>query len=353
MKKTFISILVFAVFLAGCDKNNNEKPSGSWSNSVFIVNEGPYPTGTGTISAFDRETLEVTNDLFGNANGRPLGNIVQSITVHGDKAFIAVNNANKLEIVNLEDFKSVATINDITNPSYFIGIDEEMGAVSCWDSTVKFISLIDYTVIKSVKVGIGPDEMLLAGDKLFVVNAGGLSLVPDSTVSVVNINDEEVIGRITVGHKPVGIKEDADGNIWILCSGKGWNGYPSADDTPGKLVCFDPDTYQLLKEINFPDSENHPDKLVINKEGNILYYLYKGGVFAFPVGNSALNAQPHITGLERAYGLGYDKEISMLYVTDPVDFSQNGWVNRFRAQDGSQVDSFMAGIVPRGFWFNN
>jgi hypothetical protein len=288
--KLLIPILSIILLTFGCNKNNDDKPDGAWSESVFIINEGPFPTGTGSISAFNRETHEVTNDLFGAANGYPLGNVVQSLTILGDKAFIVVNNSNKIEVVNLEDFKSDTTLEGILLPRYFIGFDDNKGYISCWDSTVKVINLADYSILQSIQAGTGPDKMVLADDKLFVINSGGYGI--DSTVSVINTNDEENIGRITVGHKPSGIRKDMNGNIWVLCSGL--SGWPTPEISPGKLLCIDPDSQEILKEIVFPDSVNHPDHLVINKQGNTLYYNHPAGIFAFPVTASSLNDQPLI-----------------------------------------------------------
>jgi hypothetical protein len=344
---TFIAILILFI---GCDKNTDDNPAGVWSESVFIINEGPFQAGSGTISAFNRETGEVTPDLFEMANGRPLGNIVQSLTVHGDKAFIMVNNSNKIEVVNLEDFNSVATVENIKLPRYFIGFDQNKGYVSCWDSTVKVLDLADFTVIDSIQCGTGPDEMVISGNYLFVINSGGFGV--DSTVSVIRTDNEEVVGKINVGYRPAGIQKDMHGNIWVLCSGKGWNGFPAPGDTPARLVCIDPDSHEILNEMAFPDTENHPDNLIIDGDGSILYYNHPAGVFSFPVSGLSLNEQPMINSNTMFYGLGFDEKEKMIYATDPLDYAQNGWVYRFNASDGTPVDSILVGIIPNGFWFN-
>jgi len=344
----FILISIFCLIIS-CSKNTDDKPAGAWSNSVFIINEGPFPTGTGTISAFDRDSHVVTPDLFETANGRPLGNIVQSMTVHGDKAYIVVNNANKIEVVNLDDFTSVATIENLTLPRYFIGFNENKGYVSCWDSTVKVINLADYSIESSIKTGTGPDEMILVNDYLFVINSGGFGV--DSTVSVISTDNDTPLVLLEVGHRPSGIQEDMNGNLWVLCSGRGWNFFPAPGDTPAELVCIDPDSQEILKTIIFPDTENHPDNLTINKNGMTLYYNHPNGIFDFPVTGFTLNSQPFITGNAMFYALGYDDEVNMIYASDPLDYAQNGWIYRYNAGDGTPVDSFLAGIIPNGFWF--
>jgi hypothetical protein len=344
----FLFIVLF--FFSACDKSNDPPPNGQWSNSVFIVNEGPFQNGTGTIMAYDRTTGQVSADLFEAANGRPLGNIVQSITVHEGLAYIMVNNAHKIEVVNYSDFKSVATIENITYPRYFIGLDTASALVSCWDNTVKFIDLNSFTVTGMVEVGTGPDEMVKYEDRCFVVNSGGFGL--DSTVSVFNINGPSLEIKILVGHHPAGIRLDKDHNLWVLCAGKGWNGFPDPGDTPAKLVCINPVSLEITKEFVFDDNENHPDNLIINKDGSILYYNHPEGIFTFPVNSSSLSAQAFISSAKILYALGYDNKEDLIYATNPLDNNQNGYVYRFQSSDGSAIDTVMAGIVPTGFWFN-
>jgi DNA-binding beta-propeller fold protein YncE len=347
----FLPIFAILLLIAGCDKNNEIKPAGEFSNCVFIINEGPFSAGTGTISAFDRDSLRVTPDLFETINGRPLGNIVQSLTVFNEKAFIVVHKANKIEVVNQTDFKSVATINGLALPRYFIGLNQNRGYVSCWDSSVKVINLTDYSVLASITTDSGPDEMVLAGDYLFVINSGGLG--NDSTVTVISTNDQEAVDRIVVGDNPYGIKKDVEGKIWVLCSGIGWNGFPKPGDSPGKLVCIDPVNHEIIKEFNFPDTLKHPNNLTINGTGDTLYYNHPAGIFTFPVSGTSLNAQPLIPGNTLYYGLGYDPVEKMIYVADALDYAQNGWVYRYLASDGTPIDSLQVGILPNGFCFNS
>jgi YVTN family beta-propeller protein len=344
---TFLTILII---LSSCKKNDNTSLSGNWDNSVFIVNEGPFPNGSGTISAYNRESHIVTNNLFETANGRPLGSIVQSMTIYKDKAYIVVNNANKIEVVNLGDFKSDTTIENIPLPRYFVGFNDKKGYISCWDSTVKVISLIDFSLITSIRTGNGPDKMLLHGKLLFVINTGGYET--DSTISIIDTDTDQQIDLVKVGDRPSGIQQDANGNIWVLCSGKGYPGYPAPGDTGGRLVCVDPVSFEIIKVISFPDPEMKPENLVIDKNGTRLFYQYPDGIFAFSINDTTLNTLPIITHNNKFYGIGYDKVTKMIMCADPLDYSQNGWVFSYNDQDGTQGDSFMVGVIPSGFCFN-
>jgi hypothetical protein len=52
------------------------------------------------------------------------------------------------------------------------------------------------------------------------------------------------------------------------------------------------------------------------------------------------------------YALGYDPVTEMIFASDPIDYAQDGRIDRFNSADGSAVDSFGAGIIPGSFWFN-
>jgi hypothetical protein len=158
---------------------------------------------------------------------------------------------------------------------------------------------------------------------------------------------------IIVGHRPAAIRQGKNGTLWILCAGKGWNGFPDPDDTRAKIIGIDPLSVIITGEIVFPSADQHPDNLIINNAGDILYYHLDKNIYALPVTATEVNLQPYFIGNDSFYGLGYDKSTDMIYATAPLDYSQNGWFYRIRAQDGTEVDAYMTGMIPNGFWFNN
>ena len=354
MKKTnIIKLFVFVgiVLLAfSCKKNTEEPPVILSDNRVFVTNEGPFQDGTGTLSIIYRDSLTVENNVFEKVNDRPIGNIVQSIGVFEEKAYIVVNNANKVEIADAENLLSLGVIEDLILPRYFQGINSEKAYVSCMDNTVAVVDLNSNTVTKNILTGTGPERMLLVNNKVFVLNLGGYSV--DSTISVIETETDTVSATIILAAKPSGICEDKNGNLWIICSGNGWNGWPQAGDTEGHLFCIDANDYSILKDIYFPSNSEHPEKLVINKSNDKLYYAMPDGIYEFGITSTELNSNPFIATNTLFYGLGFDEKTDYIYASDAKDFVQNGWVYRYNSEDGVVVDSFNVGIGPNGFWFN-
>lgn len=345
-------VLLSSFFICSCEKDLNKPDLPAVStllNGVFICNEGPFMSGTGTVSFLDNTSGTLSNSIFELVNNRPLGNIVQSMEVVNGLGYIIVNNADKIEVVGMENFQSVGKIENLTLPRFMIAVDERRAYVSCWDNTVAVINLLTLTVEKRIPVQNGPERLLTNGSRVFVLNQGGFGI--DSTVTVINSVNDKVITNLAVYPKPTGAVIDKNSNLWVMCSGRGFNGWPADDDTEGHLLCIDPLSLDILKDIPFPDHFNHPEKLVINAAGDVLYYLYKNSVFQFNISSAVLETEAMIPHQGFLYTLGLDPRTDLLYVSDPVDFVQNGWVFRYHSSTGLLLDSLKAGIIPTYFCF--
>ena len=352
-----LSVIAFALTFTSCKKDNPAPDplpvtpgAGSYSSGVFVTNEGPFGSGTGTISFFNRTSGSVSNDIFTAQNGYPLGNIVQSMEIYNGKAYIVVNNAGKVEVADESTFATAGTITGLTYPRYFLGINSTKGYVSEWGASgiagaVKVIDLTSKTISATINTGKGAEGMALAGTKVYVACGGGFD--NDSVVTVINSNTNTVITSINVGANPKSIKMDANGKIWVLCSGQWDASYTSLLKT-GKLVRIDTATNAVDLSLPFASTSAQPSSLVINNAKTSLFYSYNGGVYSQSCTASVLSATALIN--RSFYGLGIDPTNDYFYGSDAGDFSSNGKVFRFNAA-ATLVDSFAVGVVPGNFFF--
>ncbi len=326
MKTLNLIIIICLLTVIGCKKDDNDTQSSDnlFINGVFIVNEGAFPSGTGTISFYNKSTHAIKNDIFQEVNSVPLGSVAQSLSQFFGKAYIVVNNSNKIEVVNSVDFKSMGTINGLVNPRYFAATSNLKGYVSGWDNKVSIINLSTLQISGYIPTGTGPEKMLQYGDYLLVLNQGGYDI--DSTITVINTTTDAVVKTIQVYPKPTGIVVQDNGTIWVMCSGKGWNNFPQLDDSRGHLIALNGSSLEIEQDYIFPVVENHPDKLVIDKTTNTLYFLYPGGICKYETGTGTINTNPYIGHTGLLYGLGFDKKEKMLYTSDALDYNQDGWV---------------------------
>jgi len=345
-------LLIFLVSIS-CKEDetvNPPIPGTNYSNGIFVVNEGKFADGTGTITHFTRQDMAATYDLFQEKNGLPLGNVAQSLNQIGNTGFIIVNNANLIWIVTMKNFRIKGVVNSVNLPRYLVEAGPGKVYVTSWDNKVAIVDYLSAQKVGEIPVGTGPEKMLTVGEQTWVLNQGGFSI--DSTITVIDNISDQVDRTIAVYPRPSGIQVDKSGNVWVICSGHGWNGFPAPGDSEGHLLCISPSNDEVITDIAFPDAVKHPEKLVINESGDILYYMMPDGIYKQEITSTSLESSPLISksGL---YGLGYDHVEKMIYVSDAVDFSQNGWIYRYNPTTGELVSSHQAGIVPGEFYFAN
>lgn len=352
MKSTvlkFIAIGALAFSLQSCkpDETDNTPAAKNYANGVFITNEGPFQSGSGTVAFWSRDNQTRETDIYNAVNKVPLGNIVQSITVSFGKAYVVVNNANKVAVVDAKTFENKGSIENLALPRFFVGVSETKGYISEWISfsgqgRVSVVDLTTNTVTSTITVGVLPEEMVYLGGKLYVANSN------DSTISVINTQTDAVESTITVGDWPSGIEADQNGNLWVLCSGvPSWTGSAATSPT---LVKFNPASPNAQTTFDFGTPDNNPSRLTINGTRDRLYYIYNGGVYDFSINATALNSNPVIA--RGFYGIGVDPVDGNVYGADAGNFTSVGKVVKYNTSY-TAVDSFSTDIAPSGFWFVN
>lgn len=351
MKSFFNTALVIAavalLFTSSC-KKDDDTPSGKYSKGVLISNEGPFMDGSGTVSFYDPAAKTIENNVFANVNSRPLGNIVQSIGIYKDRAYIVVNNAGKVEVADAGSFESIGVIEGFTSPRYFVGISNSKGYVSDWAGHIAIIDLGTLTKTGTITTGASPDRMLLNGTRLWVINSAGWS--SDSTVTIIDTQTDTPLQTIVVGDNPSGIVKDANGKIWVICGGiSDWSN--PANNTTGSVVRINPDTYNIEARAELDDTY-FDARLAINSEKNKLYFTFTGGLFSIDVNTkSELKAGKIVN--RPFYALGIDPDTDEIYTSDPLDYAQPGYIFRINPANSMLVDSVKAGIIPGNFVFQH
>ena len=350
-KRVSLLLALGSFLLTACEPKEEATPTGKYENGVLIVNEGLFNNGTGTISYYNRSTKSVENDIFGTTNGRPLGNLVQSVSVHNGKAYVVVNNDEKVEVADAKDFTSVGVINGLAQPRYFLGINEQKGYVTQWGAdgltgSVQVVDLRTNAVTKTIPTGRGAERMIKVNNNVYVTCVGGYG--NDNRVTVLDANTDQVVANITVGDNPNSIQLDANNKLWVSCGGI--RDFMDASlNTYGSLVRINPATNGVELTITIPDLDDSPGELAINKARNVLFYAYAGSVHRHDINSTSLNATPFIS--RPLYGLGIDPAEDVLYVADAISFTGTGKVIRYNINTGAALDSVQVGIGPSEFTF--
>ncbi len=360
LKLDYYFLFFFAATLISCDENDtNPEPEipPVGSEGFFIINEGGWGNGNTSLSFYSKESGTVSNDLFYNANDQtPLGDQAQSMTIHDTLGYIVVQNSAKIEVIDINTYKSVATISEgLPSPRYFVAYSDTKGFVSDWGAdglsgTVKVIDLNNFTVSKTIETGQGSNQMLLIGNELFVTHSGGGFGGRDNQVIVIDADSEEITDSFELGDNPNSIQADTDGNLWVLTSGHTvYNADWSVDETNSTLA-------QLFKVSTTGDSLasytmpqlGAATSLCISPNGETLYYLYSGGVYSLDYMATKLSASPLIS--DSFYGLSVDPVDGTIIGCESDSFEASGSINFFNTS-GTSTGNHQVGIGPNSVTF--
>ena len=318
---------------------------------VFIPCEGNFMYGNASLSYYDSKKRTVENQVFYRANGIPLGDVLQSVTINDTLAYLVVNNSGKIYAISNNTFKYVNKITGLTSPRFMCFVSPTKAYVSdMYSRSIYVVNPMTCMVDKTIDINDGSGEyyrhsseqMLAYGSYVFVN-----SWSYDDKILVINANNDELVSQIEVLKQPHRMVIDRNGKIWVLCDG----GYQGSEyyGTPG-LVKIDAATQTVERTFEFSVGD-YPSEITINATGDTIYYcnnhIYRFQVDSDNIAGDVFFSNP---GGRLYYGLGVDPVNSDVYVADAVDYMQSGVVYRLNAA-GEQIDKFTVGIIPNGFCF--
>ena len=352
LKRWMITLLSLSILVTACDDENTVYFPKNFTEGVLITNEGAYGAGNGSVSFYSFDKDNLYNEVFKTINDRALGDLVQSITIHNEFAFIVVNGSNKIEVVNAENFTETGVITDVLSPRYYIGINETKGYVSEWGTgfgtNVKVIDYNTLAITKTISVGTGPERMILLNNYVYVANSGGWG--NDNTISVINTETDEVVKTIVLdGDSPRDFAIDANGKLWVICAG--YIDYTNMSETASKLVRINPTTNEVEETITI-SATVHPANIETDSDRTSIYYgggYGVQGIFKMSINNNTVPTTPLID--ESFYGFNIDPESDKIFALEAPTFTANGTLWRYES-NGTQLGSYEAGIGPNGAGFS-
>jgi hypothetical protein len=350
MNMRYFLFLVLVSALTACH-DDEKAPKGKYELGVVVVNEGGFGASNGTLTHFNSTSGEAEQNIFKSTGSQFAGNVVQSLTIAGDKGYIVVNGDNKIQIVNAKTFEGISTItnSDIVAPRYVQVIDNK-AYISVWGPYDDNYSLIDSYVlvydlntnatVKKIDTDEGVENLVYNGEKLFAsnYNFGG-----SSTVAVINPSDNTLVKQIEVGPGPAGMVIDNNKKLWVITSGT----YQGND---GKLSRINTSTLAVEGEIALglnPDAD-----LSMTSDKKNLIFSSGQAVYKLSIDATAAPTTPFIdaSDVTTPYALGVDPTTSEVYIGDALNFATPGSIFIYNA-DGTKKTSFPSGINPTQFVF--
>jgi len=344
--RLIFSLLLFGIVASSCvDEGNNPDPLEL--SSVIVTNEGNFSDSDGSLTSYDPASGATLEKAFEHANGRPLAGIIQSAKIAGEYIYIVLNATDKIEVAEIKSLESVATIELSKTPADFALINDQTGYVSnLYEGTVTVVDLENYSATdQTIQVGSQPRSIVRLNNRAYVANNGSGN---GNTISVINTSDHTVDHTLEVGPGPDAMAIDANGRLWVVCSGltafdDNWERDP-ANDKPGSVYLVDGASATVIDSVA---TGGHPAGIALNND-NGKAYLLDEGISVIDMNTLDIAEEPFTSRPFNA--IGYFPAQQRLYAGQSRGYGQNGQALIYDLQ-GVPVDSFNVGIAPNGFLF--
>ena len=357
--KSGLNLLAWALLvitlISGCKKTEEtvyNRPA-PYAAGAFISNEGTFGQANASVSFYDFAGDSVSNSIFRAVNKLPLGKLLQSMYTVNGKVYMVLNLSDTVVITDAGYFKDEGFIAGLSSPRYMCSTGGK-GYISQWgeNGVVKVVDLGGNTILRSIKVGMGPEHILYANGNILVCNGGAYDL--DSTISVIDPAIDRVIQTTTVGDNPKEMVIDKNNDIWVICYG-----YIKYDaqfniilETPSKLVKLSGQSFLKVGEYIISATQ-HPQHIDINKSRSVIYYgggFGYSGIYAMDISANATPLVPLIDGSKFFYGFNVNPANDEIYTLDATDFTSPGIFRRYSAQ-GIFLKQYTVGVAPNGAIF--
>lgn len=354
--RSFVVLLTLSTLLVACVKDKPAQQSPTNDNSdgrkVFIANEGSLGNGNASLSFYNIDKDSIFNKVYETANQQALGDVFQSMLIDNDRIYMAVNNSDKITVVDKKTFALIGNI-PVAKPRYFLKLGtNKMYVTSLYNAQINIVDPTSLQVTGKINIDYPNSEGLTQlNGKVYVCNWDTAC----SYIYEINPVTDSVTARITIaGRASQQVLVDKDQKLWVLAG----NVY---DGKIATLTQIDPQSRAILKSFTLPAGADVM-KPCWNPTKDTLYYLgvnYNGGtdyngVYRMSIYANALpnNLFIQAQALQYFWGLAVDSVKNQIYIGDPKGFIQNGNVSIYQT-DGTKLKSFNVGIGPGFFSFDN
>lgn len=317
-------------------------------DGIFILNEGNFGQGNGSLSFLNLDSLKIGSDIFGQANNRPLGDVPLSMLIIEKEGWIVVNNSAKIEVVNLENLKSVATIAISGSPRFMLQVSDNKLYVSNFSSgRIFIINIRNYQVENEILLPGSAENLVMAAGKVFAAFWSDYYFpeLENNRLFVIDPASDTMVDSVLVGKEPNSMVVDKNGKLWVLCSG----GFLH-EELPS-LLRINPVNLNVEINLQFSEFNSSPSSLCANGNADTLYFLNQG-IFRMAISDNNLPDTALIPENGHLfYTLCVHPGNSFIFATDAIDYQQRGLVLRYKP-DGIFLDSHRAGIIPGRLVFN-
>ncbi|SKB71222.1 hypothetical protein SAMN05660477_00738 [Soonwooa buanensis] len=330
---------VSLLFVTACkDDNDIIVEHGAYENGVLISAEGALNSNQGEVSFMTSDLSKFSENIYSAVNGQKLGDVLQTVGTKDDKAYLVVNNSNKIEVVNRYSFKKLATISTEVNQPRDIAFSDNYIYVTndkyLGDKYVAVYNASDFSFIKKISFSDAAQDIAVIGGKAFVQNA---SYGFGKNLSVINTMTNNLDTTVSVPKGDIQ-KTIAYNNRVYTVTSDGVDSYIYTIDATAAIA-------NTLTLTGIPYATN----LVIDNDN--YYFSSNNKVYTMPL--SSNSPKLLFAASESPYGTLYGFNVidGKIFTSNAGDFASPSEITVYSIT-GSKLKTFNGGIGVSGFYKN-
>ena len=157
-----------------------------------------------------------------------LGDVAQSMTIYDNKGWVVVNNSHVIFAIDLNTFKEVGRIENLTSPRYIHFLSDEKAYVTqLWDNRIFIINPKKYEITGYIQV---PDMTMESGSTEQMVQYGKYVYCNcwsyQNRIIKIDTETDQVVDELKVGIQPTSLVMDKYNKMWTVTDG-GYEGSPT------------------------------------------------------------------------------------------------------------------------------
>ena len=338
-----LTLLLLYFAFASCSKSEDvviETPLEAYDNGVFMLNEGNFMTPNASVSFLSNNFQDFQASIFPAVNpGKILGDVAQSMTLYGDKAFILINNSNKIEIVNRHTFASLGAITDgLSQPRYAAALNGKLYVTNAVSKNVTVYDTETFVKLATIPVNKTIEKVVAVNGKVYLQNAAYGS---GNEITVIDAATNTISTTLTVVDGLNAIEAKGT-QLYALCG----------NTTETKLYAINTANNQIVGTTTFPVSLANARNMDI--DGEVVYFTKGNGVYRVGLNETTVSETPIFTVADNDFSTfyGFAAINGRIYVSDAKGFVARSQVTVF-STTGAILVQKETGIGTNGFYLNN
>jgi YVTN family beta-propeller protein len=344
MRKIYFIIFGIFIVITGCNRDsvvdsNIPQTTTKTKTGLFILCEGAFSIpNSSSLSFYDFDSTYYDN-IFSPGN---LGSYTDGMIYDGNNLLITEQGSygtpGKIYRVDTSG-KEISSQSMGINPYSLCIANNKIYVTHGLANSVSVLDFNSLALTKTINAGLNPQEILSYNNKVYVCNEGNYSAPFDSTVYVIDAQNDVVIDTIELQKKPSSIALSRDNKLLVGC-----------ENVNGKIYKIDPETY--VKLDSFTVVSGFYRDISIDKSSDNIYFIS----FSKEIVKLNLSTRLSETIISNPdpinnvfYGYIFDSKRRNHYIANVKNYSVRGYIHKYDIYGTNPPLTYQAGFVPRRF----